>query len=131
MTNVFVAYHGPPNYHAVWQQDLIKSMSPITSEGKHRGIDIAETRLYQIRVYQEDTNALLSRIKTYNNMDHENAPGFRPWIPHINRIAHFIRGLVGLGNVPITIPNPINTPGHCIIVGISKDKIGKDGREMR
>lgn len=129
MTNYFIAVNLPRSKHDQWVQDLIKSTGPIANPG-HKGIDLAEIRFYQVRVYQNDEAIFLEKLKTYNNMDHEGGE-HRAWKPSLNRIARLVRSILGLGVVPITESHPIPTFGHVLILARTKDRFKENGKEAR
>ena len=105
-------------------------MSRINSKGKHRGVIASEIKIYNWRVFDDDEKEFLACLKTYNNSDHEGGK-HRAWNKNINRLLRFARSLIGMGTPPITPSNPVNTPGHVLILARLLDKKGRNGKEMR
>ena len=130
MSDFEIAVLLPPSYHEIWRNALIKSLSPVETEGKTKGIDIAEWRVYHVRAYNQDDKLLLSKFKTYNNLDHTGGE-HRAWVPWKNHVIRFFRAGIGLGVVPLTESHPINTPGHVFVLATKKNRVAHDGREMR
>lgn len=128
--NHIVAVDLPPDYHAVWRQSIIERLSPVKSEGKHKGAIVSEIRFYNWRIYDQDEKEFLSCLKTYNNSDHQGGE-HRAWKPTLNWIIRVVRFLLFRANPPITPSHPVNTPGHVFIVASLRDKKTKEGREMR
>lgn len=129
MVNYILAVDMAESQHRVWKDELLMATSPM-ADPSQKGIDIAEIKIYHVRVYADDEKKFLERLKTYNNMDHVDGGGFRSWNKNFNLVARFIRRALGLGNVPLTSNNCIRTNGHVLILSRSEDK-KQDGREMR
>lgn len=108
---------------------MIRACSPMSNPGS-KGFDISEVKLYQVRVYANDERLFLSKLKTYNGLDHEGGKQ-RHWRKHFNRIVRFCRSLFGLGVVPLTKSDYVDLLGHVVVLARTEDKKDKNGREFR
>lgn len=121
MVNYFVVADLPPSQHSQWRTD-VHLRAP--------GVLFSEVKLYHVRAYEgEEEKVFLESLKTFNNCDHKGGK-HRTWNPFLNTLLRLLRRTLLLGNVPLTASDPVNTPGHAMVLARLPDK-KKNGVEQR